>query len=476
MEIVLEKKDNCYGLIKVSVAVEDYKADFEKKLKEYRAKASFKGFRPGQAPMSFVKKMIGKGVKADLIQEQLDQTLNNFIAQEKLEIVGQILPLQDLTQADLLSEVGYELIYEIGFVPTFSYQTNFDITAYDIEIDDTFLQEYIENLQNRFGETSEPEVSAAGDFLYGTIKSKTTSFEVDTLVPLKQIEAAELDKFVGVKAGDTITFEMKRIFSDAKKTALALGIEEEAAAALEGEFTMTVNSLTRTRPAELNKTFFAQVFGLQTKEQLETSGAPQEEIEAFVEDERILSEEAFKKGLRKNLLKEMDKETNTLLEYQLREKLLENTTIELPREFLEKWIKHISPELSPDTIKKDYPNFEKSLKWTLIKKAILRDKDVKVQREDILEILKDQLRQYLGSMAQTFDEQLLDNLAERILREKKGNEYEEIVQEAIDKKALTLLKKEVNIQTEAISRDAFSQMVKELNKSLQQNDATDVEA
>jgi trigger factor len=476
LEIVLEKKDNCYGLIKVLVAVQDYKADFEKKLKEYRAKAAFKGFRPGQAPMSFVKKMIGKGVKADIIQERLDQTLNNFIAQEKLEIVGQILPIRDLTQADLLSEVNYELIYEIGFVPTFSYQTNFDIKGYEIEVDDNFLQEYIENLRNRFGETSEPEVSAPGDFLYGTIKSLTTTFEVDTLLPLKQIEAAELDKFVGVKVGDVITFEIKRIFSDAKKTALALGIEEGAAAALEGEFTMKVISLTRTRPAELNKAFFAQVFGLTTKEQMQASGASQEEIDAFVEDERILSEEAFKNGLRKNLLKEMDKETNALLEHHLREKLLESTPIELPREFLEKWIQHISPELSQEAIKKDYPNFEKSLKWTLIKKAILRDRGVKVQREDILEILKDQLRQYLGTTAQTFDEQVLENLAERLLREKKGNEYEEIVQEAIDKKALALLKKEVNIQTETISRDRFNQMVKDLNKSLQKSNATDVEA
>ena len=56
MNISFEANDKVNGLMTITIEKEDYAADVEKQLKDFRKKANMPGFRPGQVPMGMVHK------------------------------------------------------------------------------------------------------------------------------------------------------------------------------------------------------------------------------------------------------------------------------------------------------------------------------------------------------------------------------------------------------------------------------------
>ena len=65
MNIVREQREQNTSLVKVTVGEQDYGEAVEKSLRDYKRKANIPGFRPGMVPMGLVKKMYGKGVRAE---------------------------------------------------------------------------------------------------------------------------------------------------------------------------------------------------------------------------------------------------------------------------------------------------------------------------------------------------------------------------------------------------------------------------
>ena len=86
MEIKFEKIDNVNGLVTMTLKEEDYKENVEKGLKNLRKKASIPGFRPGQVPMSLVKKRFGLEVKAEEVNKLLGAELYKYILEQKINI------------------------------------------------------------------------------------------------------------------------------------------------------------------------------------------------------------------------------------------------------------------------------------------------------------------------------------------------------------------------------------------------------
>ena len=60
MNISLNKASDLQGRLTVVVTEADYKEKVEAKLKDYRKKASIKGFRPGMVPATVIKKLYGQ--------------------------------------------------------------------------------------------------------------------------------------------------------------------------------------------------------------------------------------------------------------------------------------------------------------------------------------------------------------------------------------------------------------------------------
>ncbi|MEQ9166792.1 MAG: trigger factor family protein, partial [Fulvivirga sp.] len=79
MDISLDKKNSTEASIKVKLNEADYQPHVEEKVKEYAKKASIKGFRPGKVPVGLIKKMYGKSIIVEEINNLLSSSLSNYI-------------------------------------------------------------------------------------------------------------------------------------------------------------------------------------------------------------------------------------------------------------------------------------------------------------------------------------------------------------------------------------------------------------
>jgi trigger factor len=95
MNISQEKIDNLNTVVKINIAPADYQPRVEKAMKEQAKKAKLPGFRPGMVPVAHIKKMYGKSILVDEINNMLSDTLNKYLDEEKLEVLGQPLPKVD---------------------------------------------------------------------------------------------------------------------------------------------------------------------------------------------------------------------------------------------------------------------------------------------------------------------------------------------------------------------------------------------
>jgi trigger factor len=64
----------------------------EKAIKDQAKKAKMPGFRPGMVPAAHIKKMYGKSILVDEINNLLSDTLNKYLNEQQLEVLGQPLP------------------------------------------------------------------------------------------------------------------------------------------------------------------------------------------------------------------------------------------------------------------------------------------------------------------------------------------------------------------------------------------------
>ncbi|HMQ44647.1 MAG TPA: trigger factor family protein, partial [Mariniflexile sp.] len=135
MNITRENVDALNAVVKVNIAKEDYSDKVEKILTDYRKTANIPGFRKGHVPMGMVKKQYGKAVLVDEVNKLLQDALNKYLTEEKLDVLGQPLPKpQDAINWDA-DTLSFE--FELGLAPEFEVSLNSKepITHYHIVAD-----------------------------------------------------------------------------------------------------------------------------------------------------------------------------------------------------------------------------------------------------------------------------------------------------------------------------------------------------
>ncbi|MFN3316083.1 MAG: trigger factor family protein, partial [Raineya sp.] len=100
MESVFVKNSPTLGELSVKITPEDYLPVFEKELKKIANKAQIKGFRPGKTPVSVIRNMYGKAILADEINKLLTTAVDNYIKENNIAYLGDLMPLNDDEEID----------------------------------------------------------------------------------------------------------------------------------------------------------------------------------------------------------------------------------------------------------------------------------------------------------------------------------------------------------------------------------------
>ena len=363
MDITEEKVDNLNAILKIQIGKEDYESRVGNVLKDYKKKVKLDGFRPGNVPVRLIKKMYGKAVLIEEINKIVSESISKHLIDKDLKILGEPLPSdKEQKTIDWDNQTDFEFAFDLGLSPEFDMNLSKKdkIPFYEIKIDQKLRDTYIENYTRRYGTFTPVEMAGEKEMLKGSIRqidaegnitengiyAEDTSFSIE-IIKNKKIK----DKFVGDRIKDVINFDIKKAFPNDQEIASILHINKDDVPALSSDFQFTVNEISRFENAELNQEFFDKAFG---KNNVKTV----EEFEILVENEiknNLTREEEFKFSL------------------DVKEKTINKLEIELPVEFLKKWLFRINEgKVAKEEIDKDFEKFEKDLKWQLIKDKIIR--------------------------------------------------------------------------------------------------------
>src|ERR1700712_3518048 len=365
MNISQEKIDNLNAVVKININPEDYQPRVEKAIKEHAKKAKIPGFRPGMVPSSHIKRMYGKSILVDEINNMLSDTLNKYLEDEKLEVLGQPLPKLDDDRKEYNWDFAdnFEFNYEVGLAPEFDidFSSKDKITQYIIKVDDETLASRIKNIRKSYGKMTNPDVSADDDVLYSDLVQLSPDGSVfedgisnTTSVRLDQVKDEAIKaSLIGLKKDDEVTLDIQKAFNnDAAKVAGLLGIEKDMAADLKSNFRLKVKNVNRLEESDLNQEFFDKLFGEGT----------------------VTTEEGFRTKITEELESMMVQDAERKLQDDIYKYGLDKVQFELPDEFLKRWLKATNEKLTAEELAGGYKDFAQNLKWTLIENKIIKDK------------------------------------------------------------------------------------------------------
>nr|WP_068890235.1 trigger factor [Pedobacter panaciterrae] len=381
MNITQEKINDLNAVVKIKIAPEDYTEKVDKTIKEQAKKANLPGFRKGMVPPAHIKKMYGRSILVEEINNLLSETLSKHLTDNKVEILGQPLPVMDDSKEfkwDYTDE--FEFDYELGLAPAveLNLSSKDKFTQYVVKADEETLSARIKNIRKSYGKMTNPEVSAEEDVLYAELAqlsadgsvfeggiTQTGSIRLDQVTDKKILKS-----LIGLKKDDVVTLDVQKAF-DKNEVIIAklLNISEEDAKDLQSKFQVTVKNVNRLEEADLNQEFFDKLFG---------AG-------------EVTDEAGFTARITEEIESMFKQDADRKLQNDMYTKLTDSVKIDLPDEFLRKWLKATNEKLTDEELAEGYDDFAKNLKWTLIENKLIKDNNIEIKYEDVFQTAKQRL-------------------------------------------------------------------------------------
>ena len=435
MNITLDKNDEqLTGLLTVHLTEADYAPTVDKQIKEYTKRAQVKGFRPGMVPVGMVRKMYGKGILAEEINKMLGKAVDSYIKENNIKLLGEPLPVQ--SNVDFDTDKDFDFQFELGLLPDFTLPESLTAELHKVTIDDETLAQTNEQIARQYGETTNPEVSEAGDYLFGKLKKADEEGEGRTvLLPLNKV-TGDVSQFVGKKGGDSITFDLQAAFgNDAASISNFSGLSKEEAAAATGDYVLDVEKVNRTAAPEFNQELFDKVFG----------------------PEAVSSPEEFHAKVRETIQSNYDRESDGALNNSIVEQLVNTTDIKVPTEFFKKWLVRANEgKLTPEKVEEHYSDYEKELKWSMIRNKVVEEAGLKVSNDEILNRTLDKIMGQFN-MPNMPDEmrESMRSYADQYLKQENGKNYVSEYEAILAEKVLENLRGKVVVTEKPVTAEEF---------------------
>ncbi len=449
MKVSFENPDKINGLLTITVEEDDYKSEVDKTLKDYRKKANVPGFRPGQVPMGMIKRQFGGAVKMDAVNKIVGEQINKYIADNKINMLGQPLASEAQQPQDLEKEAPYTFIFDIAVAPEFDIELTAKdkIDYYDITVDDALIDRQVEMFASRLGKNADVEEYADGDVVKGDLreldekgntKENGLTVEAAMVMPEYIKAAAQKKLFKGAKVGDVITFNPRKAYKDRDaELASLLKVGKDKLAEHEGDFSYQITNIQRFENHPVDQELFDQTFG-----------------KGQVKDEKEFRAK-IAEGLKKQL--EMDSDYKFLQDVR---KYAEEKVGQLtyPDALLKRVMKENNKEKNQEFIDKNYEASIRELTWSLIRNKLSEKAQVKVNDDDVRNAARETARvQFAQYGMNNVPDEYVNNYADQLL--KKQESVQQFVDRAVDLKLIEAIKEVVKLNKKSISLDDFNKMM-----------------
>lgn len=447
MNISKKDIDQNNAVITISVTKQDYAEKVEKSLRDYRKKANMPGFRPGNVPIGLIKKMYGKAVVAEEINNLVSQGLADFIEENNLPILGQPLPNEeDPAEFDFETQESFDFHFDVGLAPEFEVEFSrfSSVPFYDITVSEEMIENQIKSYTSRFGKYEQVDMVEAKDMVKGKltelengdVKEGGISVDDAVLTPDYMKDEEQKSLFVGKNKGETVVFNPLKAFENETEISSLLKIKKEEVKDVTSDFQLEISGITRYEEGEVNQELFDKVYGEGT----------------------VSSLDEFKEKITANIKESLTADSLYKFNIDARQAVVsEFKDLQFPEAFLKRWLLENNKELTPEKIEEDYPKMIEDLVWQLAKDKIAKANEIKVEMSDVEEygrkVAKAQFAQY--GMVGLGDE-ILDNYVKDMM--KKEETVRNFIDRAAEEKVLAVIHQKVKLDEKQISIEDFNKL------------------
>ena len=453
MNISFENPDKINGVLTLTIEKDDYQAEVDKTLKDYRKKANVPGFRVGQAPIGLIKRQFGASVKADVVNKLIGKNLNDYIKDNNIDMLGEPLANANQVPQDLEADGPYTFIFDIAVAPEFKIELTADdsIDYYDIDVDDKLVSQQVEMFQSRAGHYDKVEEydGSQNDMLKGDLReldadgnAKEDGIVVEAAVLMPEYIKVDDQRalFDGAKLGSVITFNPKKAYPESNAEIKSLlKIDDAKAEELTSDFTFLVTEISRYTKAEVNQELFDQIYG----------------------KDNVKDEADFRQKIAEGIKNQLKSDTDYKFLLDVRA-YAENKVGELtfPNELLKRIMLNNNQEKGEAFVNEHFDASIKELKWSLIKNQLVKAAEIKIEDADVKAVAVEAARiQFAQYGMNNVPEEYLEKYANDMLKDK--NYIDNLVERAIDVKLADAVKKVVKLNQKTISLDDFNKTMQE---------------
>ena len=450
MKSTLNKTNDVNGTIVIELEKADYQEKVDKSLNQYRQRANIPGFRQGKVPKSLIQKLYGKAVLVDEINKIVSDEIGNFIRDNKLKVLGEPLPADNLDEEiDLEKDEILKFSFDVALTPEFdlNLDKNVELTSYKIQLEPELFERQMDAYKQNYGTyVSVEEEAKDTDLLKGTLvemdgdneKEDGQVIENAILMPSYIKDEKTKNSFIGAKVGDSVVFNPRKAYDNNEaEIASLLQTTKENVADIHSDFRFDINEVTRYKEAEMNQELFDKVLG---------EGA-------------ATTEEEFRTKVEAELVKQFNPDVDHLFIHEARDiivKMMEEVTF--PDELLKRWLLAADEKRTAEEIEEDFPKILEDLKFQIAKQKIVEENEIKVEFTDIETLATEVARAQFAQYGMTnLPADVLENYTKSLLE--KEETVRSLLDRATENKLIDWLKENVTVIEKEITSKDFSELM-----------------
>jgi len=421
----------------IEIAAEDYAEPLRKRLNEYKRKADIKGFRKGMAPMQLIQRMYGDQALYESVNGLVGDTIDKFIADNKVRVLGEPMPAEDQPQLSWKAGESFTFKFDIAQTPELNIEVGKDdkIPYYEINITAAEKKAQKEQLLQQYGSLQEGKKAGEQDYIVADIENEGHKAE-GVYVSVSHVAEEARGAFLGKKAGDKFQVDVNAAFPNETDRAAMLKVQKDQLASLDPMFTFTVVNVKTYVAAEENQETYDKIFG----------------------EGKVTTPEQFEQKIEERIKASHEQEANYRFGADVRKYFVQKAQLELPEAFLKRWLVYANEgKFTAEQVEKEFPAFLEDFKWQLVRGSLMQKFGLKVSQADLQAAAESFVAyQYAMYGMAGVPENIIKSSAENVLQDQ--NQHRRLEEQCEDNLTIAKVREEVTLQTKKISQDKFREL------------------
>lgn len=434
MQVTRKDIDPLNAEMVINITREDYRQKVDDVLKNYKKTASIPGFRKGHVPMGMIKKQYEKAVIADEVNKLLQQEMDRYIKEEKLDLLGGPLPKNEKATLDWDSET-LDFEFELGLAPKIVADLKVlkKVIRYEITPDDKMIEEQLTYLRKQYGKLVSQKKVEKGFEISAQFQNEAGELDVMGVFSLEDLKAKKaVDAIKAAKVGELLTIATKNFFKEESKAVQILRIDNDKFQSLSGDFSVEIKEINERVLAVLDKELFDKLY------------AP----------DAVKNEKELKEKIREGLQAQLAPQADQKLMNDISAQLVAQTKFNLPEAFLKRWLQTSGKEpLDEKGAAEEFENSEKGIRYQLIEGKIIVDNELNLNFEELKAFTAEMVRNQMAQYGQVPEDKQLDGIVSNVLTNQE--ETKRLSDQLMQHKLLEFYKEKAPLKVKKLSYDAF---------------------